>query len=365
MKERMLRKFTVFDLTIMAVMATIGIAIKPVVVPLAHFVSGPLMMPSGAFAGGLYMMWIVIGYGIVRKPGTATLISLVQALIVMLSGMVGSHGVMSIFTYVTPGLVVDLFFIISGHRACCRGCCIIAGALANITGTACVNIVFFRAPGAYLILILAVAALSGCAGGWMAWELIKAMKKYRVIKQHTEDEEKKRVFSLKKFGIAALVVLVAAGSAAGVYYYTKTDTSDSSGYSVTVEAGGNAEIALSRKQLEKMDPVTVKATIVSSSSKDETGTFTGVPVKNVLAAVGENMTGKYKTFVFTSGDGYSAALSAKEINNVNDVLIVYKKNGKYLQNYNEGGAGPLRLLVLSDSYGNRSVKYLVKVTCKK
>lgn len=364
MKERMLRKFTVFDLTIMAVMAAIGIAIKPVVVPLAHLISGPLMMPSGAFAGGLYMMWIVIGYGIVRKPGTATLIALVQALIVMLSGVVGSHGIMSLFTYVAPGIIVDLFFIVTGHRACCRGCCIIAGAFANITGTACVNIVFFHAPGAYLIFILAVAALSGCAGGWMAWELIKVMKKYHVIKQHSGDEKRERIFSLKKFGIIALVALVAAGSAAGIYYYTQPQNSDSSGYSISIEAGGK-KASVSLKQLEDMDPVTVKTTIVSSGSKNETGTFTGVPVREVLAAAGKDITAKYKSFIFSSGDGYSAALSAKEIGKSGDALIVYKKNGKYLEHYSEGGNGPLRLLVLSDDYGNRSVKYLVKVICKK
>ncbi|MEA4921923.1 MAG: ECF transporter S component [Eubacteriaceae bacterium] len=181
--SKVLQKFSVYDLVVMAIMAAVGIAIKPAVVPLAHLVTGPLMIPSGALAGGLYMMWLVIGYGIVKKPGTATIISIVQAILVLITGVVGSHGIMSLFTYIAPGIAMDLALLITGHRVCCRGCAVLAGAVANVTGTACVNIVFFQAPGVYLVLILAVALLSGGAGGLIAWELLKVMDKYHLIKR--------------------------------------------------------------------------------------------------------------------------------------------------------------------------------------
>ncbi|MGI6737139.1 MAG: ECF transporter S component [Anaerovoracaceae bacterium] len=179
--RRFFRRFTVYDLVIMAIMAAIGIAIKPVVVPLAHLITGPLMIPSGALAGGLYMMWLVIGYGIVRKPGTSTLIALVQAILVVITGVVGSHGVLSFFTYLMPGLVMDLLLLVTGHRVCCRGCAVMSGLAANVTGTVCVNVVFFQAPGVYLILILAVAALSGAVGGLIAWQLLEVMDRYHMI----------------------------------------------------------------------------------------------------------------------------------------------------------------------------------------
>ena len=140
----------------------------------------------GAFAGGLYMMWLVIGYGMVRKPGTATLIGIVQAFLVMFTGVIGSHGIMSLFTYIMPGMVMDIVLLIIGHRACCRACCVIAGAAANMTGTACVNVVFFPAPGMYLILILSVAALSGAIGGYISWELLRVADKYHMIKNSTK-----------------------------------------------------------------------------------------------------------------------------------------------------------------------------------
>ena len=171
------QKFTLYELVIMAVMAALDIATTQIVAPLAHIVCGPFAIPSGALAGGFYMMWIIIGYGIVRKPGTALIISIIQALLVIFTGVVGSHGIMSLFTYICPGLAVELVLIITRHRCCCAGCCALAGIAANMTGTACVNIVFFRAPGVYLILVLAMAALSGLAGGITGWQLIKIFSK--------------------------------------------------------------------------------------------------------------------------------------------------------------------------------------------
>ncbi len=58
-----LKGFTVFELILMALLASIGIAAKPVVVPLAHMITVPLGIPGGAIAGGLYMFWIVLARG--------------------------------------------------------------------------------------------------------------------------------------------------------------------------------------------------------------------------------------------------------------------------------------------------------------
>ncbi len=163
-----LRRFTVFDLIVIALMACLGIATKPLVVPLAHIITGPLFIPGGVLAGGFYMMWIVLGAALIGKAGTATLIAVVQAMVVMAVGMYGTHGIMSIFTYILPGLAVDGVFLISGHRGCCSGCCFAAGVAANISGTFLVNLVFFRLPLVPLVLSLSTAALSGGVGGLIA-----------------------------------------------------------------------------------------------------------------------------------------------------------------------------------------------------
>ena len=178
--NKVLQKFSVRDLILISAMAALGIAIKPIVVPLAHLVSTPLMIPGGAFAGGLYMMWLVIAMGLTGKRGSATLAGLVQAILVMITGVSGSHGVMSLVSYTLPGLAIDLGLLLIGHRVCCPFCAFLAGLLANITGTAVVNMVFFSLPAIPLLLSLTVAAFSGGIGGLIAWELLKAMKRYGI-----------------------------------------------------------------------------------------------------------------------------------------------------------------------------------------
>ncbi|MGI6704027.1 MAG: ECF transporter S component [Clostridia bacterium] len=178
--RKFLSRFTMFDLVVIAMMASLGIAIKPVVVPLAHIITGPLYIPGGVIAGGFYMMWIVLGAGMVGRLGTATLISVVQAIMVISMGIFGTHGIMSLMTYVLPGLAVDLVLFVSRHRGCCLGCCFVSGIAANIAGTFLVNLVFFRLPLIPLILSLSSAALSGGLGGVIAYSVIKQFRKFNI-----------------------------------------------------------------------------------------------------------------------------------------------------------------------------------------
>lgn len=180
MFKRWIASFSMFDLVIIALMAAIGIAIKPIVVPLAHIITGPLYIPGGVIAGGFYMLWIVLGAGLVGKPGAATLIALVQAIMVLTMGIFGTHGAMSFFTYTLPGLAVDAIFLLSGHRGCCKGCCFAAGIAANISGTFLVNVVFFRLPMIPLLLSLSAAAFSGGIGGLIASSVIIHFKKWHL-----------------------------------------------------------------------------------------------------------------------------------------------------------------------------------------
>jgi len=174
-------RFSTFDLVLIAVMAALGVATKPIIVPLAHLITGPLFIPGGSLAGGLYMFWLVVGLGLTRKYGTATLIGLVQALMVIGTGVIGSHGVMSLLSYTMPGVAVDAgLFLIGRHKACCLFCCFIGGMLANVAGSLSVNAIFFRLPLIPLLLSICTAAFSGALGGILAWQVLQVLRKYRI-----------------------------------------------------------------------------------------------------------------------------------------------------------------------------------------
>lgn len=178
-RQKFFDKFSLYDLIIIAMMSALGIATKPIIVPLAHIITGPLFIPSGAVAGGFYMMWLVLGFGITGKRGTMTLIGLVQAILVMATGIVGSHGVLSLLTYTMPGILADLGLFLIGHRVCCFSCAFLAGLLCNIAGTIMVNLVYFRLPVIPLVLSLSAAALSGGLGGLVAFQILQKIWKFQ------------------------------------------------------------------------------------------------------------------------------------------------------------------------------------------
>jgi energy-coupling factor transport system substrate-specific component len=188
MLKKLVSKFSIFEIIVIALMATLGIATKPVITPLAHIITGPLYIPGGAVAGGLYMMWIVLGVGLIGKKGVATLISVVQAIMVVSLGIYGSHGIVSFITYIVPGLIVDFYVLLLRNKEFQKGDFFISGILANISGTFLVNIVFFRLPLVPLILTLAAASLSGGIGGLIAYGIFNKLRKNQALENLIRQE---------------------------------------------------------------------------------------------------------------------------------------------------------------------------------
>ncbi|HHX74678.1 MAG TPA: hypothetical protein GX699_07225, partial [Firmicutes bacterium] len=52
MVRKLLSRFSTFELVLLALMACLGIATKPIIVPLTHIITGPLFIPGGVIAGG-------------------------------------------------------------------------------------------------------------------------------------------------------------------------------------------------------------------------------------------------------------------------------------------------------------------------
>ncbi|MCW4010334.1 MAG: ECF transporter S component [Candidatus Bathyarchaeota archaeon] len=164
------------DLVVMALFASLGLASKNVIHPLVATLAGPLYIPTGALAGGFYMMWPVLAFGFVRKIGAATVTSLTQAFISLLLPF-GNFGLLSFVIYLAPGLAIDGFFLLSRHKACCAACCMGAAAVANVVGTVLVGMLILVLPEVVLLFIALVAAVSGSLGGVLANMLLVRTQK--------------------------------------------------------------------------------------------------------------------------------------------------------------------------------------------
>jgi hypothetical protein len=187
--NKLMDRFTLFDLVIISMMSALGIAVKIVLVPLVQIITGPLFIPGGSISGGIYMMFIVLGSMIVRKRFTAFLICAIQTILVTVTGTIGSHGVMSIITYLMPGIAVDILYFIINKYQYTKGGCFLAGIVSNTVGTFLVNFVFFRLPLIPLLLTLCLGALSGGLGGLLAYALAKQVEKFQPNKMFSKQVE--------------------------------------------------------------------------------------------------------------------------------------------------------------------------------
>lgn len=176
----MFKRFSTRDLIVIAVMAGIGLAIKPIVSPLSKMITMPLMVPGGSLVGGLYMLWLVLAVLIVRKPGTGFIFGLLQALVTLVIGVRGNQGLLTLLSYTLPGILADVIQLLVKdptrlwpHLSIC--------AVANIAGAMVVAVLLFHHPLPLLIIVTGMSLVSGLLGGWLSWNIYKSIKYYELI----------------------------------------------------------------------------------------------------------------------------------------------------------------------------------------
>lgn len=177
----MFKRFSTKDLIVIATLAAIGIAIKPIVGPLFKMISAPLSIPGGSLAGGFYMLWLCLAVYMVGKPGTGTLFGVVQALIVMVAGLQGNQGALSLISYPLPGIVADLLYMLlkDGNKLLNH---ILICALSNLSGALVVAVLLFGHPVVVVLTIGGLALVSGAVGGLVSGGLYTQLKKYGITR---------------------------------------------------------------------------------------------------------------------------------------------------------------------------------------
>jgi len=171
-KQNMLKKISTFDAVFITLMAACGLALKPIVGPFFKLIGSALLIPSGSLAGAIYMIWPMLALLTVQQTGTATFVGLLQGIIVLVTGIFGSHGVLSLITYTIPGVMIDIVYLLI-HRINNKWLMSLPAAMGNVSGTFIVGIVFMHIPFILLIIGLIPAFIFGAIGGYLSLILYK------------------------------------------------------------------------------------------------------------------------------------------------------------------------------------------------
>ncbi len=175
--------------------SALTIAFKTIAGILVRLITGPLCIPGGALAGGLYMLWMPLGLSLINKKGVGFLISLVQVIVLLVTSAPGSHGIWSFLTYLMPAIAVECVFLFRFQHRTTVLHFAVATMLANIIGTFGSNLLFFRLTWIPLLFTLTASALSGVIGGIIGYVTYIKLEKTQLIKRITRtvgDEEQIR-----------------------------------------------------------------------------------------------------------------------------------------------------------------------------
>ncbi|MDP8267640.1 MAG: ECF transporter S component [Candidatus Tenebribacter davisii] len=175
-----LRKYSSQDLLYIAILSALGLAVKPIVTPLIHLISAPLMIPGGSLAGGLYMMWISLAIAIVNKPGAGLLVGITQGIVMLSMGYFGNHGAVSLISYSMPGLIAEIISLLFKNKKILIFHVIVVIA-ANLTGAIIVTIIVMRLSTIPFIISLVAASISGIVGGIISYSIYKKLQKFRIV----------------------------------------------------------------------------------------------------------------------------------------------------------------------------------------
>lgn len=176
-----IKKFSVKELVIMSLLATVGIVVKPAISGVTHIITSALYIPAGSVSGGLYFMPIMVGVFLINKRFVGLIICLIQAMIASVTGIYGSHGLMSLVTYTLPGIFLDLTYFILHRLNNSYIVSILSGGICNVIGALVINLIFFMLPIIPLTFSLLLACCSGMIGGFVAGIVTECIRKSKVL----------------------------------------------------------------------------------------------------------------------------------------------------------------------------------------
>ncbi len=185
MLNKLLSRFTTFDLIIIALLSACGVASKPFVRILAQVFTGSFMS-AGTLGGVIYMLWIVLACSIVKKRGTAVMVGVVQSILVVVFDMLGNRGIANLLVYVVPTITLEMGMLLFPRYVSSLFSGFLAGAIANTTGSLIVNALFLRVPYIPLMVSLGVSLITGGMGGVIGFRLSKVVDLFKGGKKPEE-----------------------------------------------------------------------------------------------------------------------------------------------------------------------------------
>ena len=128
---------------------------------------------------------------------------------------------------------------------------------------------------------------------------------------------------------------------------------------VTVVAGDKEE-TFDLAYLKTFDKSEFSTVVDTSKTDPEERGFGGVPLATVLDDLGFSLDGAEQV-VFKAADGYTTVVTALEAADTQNVYLVYERDGKPSGTKQQGGSGPIEIVIAGDQFAQRWCKFLMEI----
>ena len=171
-----MNRFSLRNLLFLTLCCDLGLFTKRLIAPAANILTDFLRI-AGGIGTRFSLMFLVVAAELVPIFGCATLMGIVQSIIALSLGMVGSMGILSPIGYIVPGIVIDLIFLLSRKTGLGTDLTLtISNMLGAAAASLTANFIVFRLPGVPLALYIVVALASGAVCGSFAGVLVKRLR---------------------------------------------------------------------------------------------------------------------------------------------------------------------------------------------
>jgi DMSO/TMAO reductase YedYZ molybdopterin-dependent catalytic subunit len=154
-------------------------------------------------------------------------------------------------------------------------------------------------------------------------------------------------------GMVLLVLLIA------LFSFLNRDRTGLNEGTVVIKAGNVTLGSFTIDDLQKITAVEKKMTIHSTQG-NTVHDFTGTPLLAVLNSIDPALTQKYKKIIAKGIDNYTSGMDMAEVQQPDNVYIVYADSGKPLKT-KTGGEGSMQVIIGNDEFGQRFTNWLVSL----
>jgi len=126
---------------------------------------------------------------------------------------------------------------------------------------------------------------------------------------------------------------------------------------------GEEEFTISVNDILSLSPFSITANYKITGRGAASRIYQGVSFKAVVESLGIAYT-EYQTVSFIGADGYFSALRMAEAMDENNCYLVIAMDNEPLGTRENGGEGPIMMIMARDRFSQRWCKYLVEVTLR-